>query len=110
MKQKDIYLVNLNPVKGREQSGVRPVVVISGNTMNAHLGIYIACPISSKIKNYAACVLLKKNATNNLSCDSEIIPFQIRTLSANRFIKKIGRITDEELKKTLSGLAYVLNY
>ena len=58
MFQKDIYWANLNPTKGKEQKGKRPVVIISGNTMNRNFGIFIVCPISSKIKNYAGCVKL----------------------------------------------------
>ncbi|MCF8359770.1 MAG: type II toxin-antitoxin system PemK/MazF family toxin [Prolixibacteraceae bacterium] len=34
MKQKEIWLVNLNPVKGSEQKGLRPAVIISGNVLN----------------------------------------------------------------------------
>ena len=44
MLQKDIYWANLNPTKGNEQKGERPVVIISGNTMNKNLGIFIICP------------------------------------------------------------------
>lgn len=110
MKQKDIYLADLNPVKGSEQSGKRPVVIISGNAMNDNLGVAIVCPISSKIKNYATCVQLKKSATNNLKQNSEIITFQIRTISKNRLMKKLGKITNEELAEIFRGLNTVLNY
>ncbi len=110
MKQKDIYLVNLNPIKGNEQGGTRPVVIISGNTMNDNLGVCIACPISSKVKEYVSCVRLKKNDINNLDQDSEIITFQPRTISKRRLIKKIGRITEEELQKILAGLMQVIHY
>lgn len=110
MKQKDIYLVNLDPVKGSEQGGVRPIVIISGDTMNDNLGICIACPISSKVKNYASCVKLEKNKINNLDQDSEIITFQIRTISKTRLVKKIGRISEEEFRKVLAGFIQVVHY
>lgn len=110
MFQKDIYWADLNPVKGKEQKGKRPVVIISGNTMNKNLGVFIICPISSKIKNYAGCVNLEKNKTNNLSENSEIITFQIRTISKERMIKKIGEITDEQLKEIFYSLNEVLYY
>jgi len=110
MKQRDIYLANLSPVKGREQGGTRPVVVISGNSMNGNLGVGIVCPISSRVKKYASCVLLKKNKTNNLKQDSEIITFQVRTVSKNRLVKKIGVVTEAEFQKVLAGLFLVLKY
>ena len=50
MKQKDIYLANLNPTKGSEQRGIRPVVVISANAMNDNLNVAIVCPLSTSNK------------------------------------------------------------
>ena len=110
MFQKDIYLVNLDPTKGKEQRGKRPAVIISGNTMNKNLGVFIICPISSKIKNYAGCVKVSKNKTNKLSEDSEIITFQIRAIAKERMIKKIGEITNEQLKEVIYSLNEVFYY
>lgn len=110
MLQKDIYLVDLNPTKGKEQKGKRPVVIISGNTMNKNLGVSIICPISSKIKNYAGCVKLEKNKINKLDEDSEILTFQVRTIAKERMIKKIGEITNEQLKEIFYSLNEVFYY
>ena len=110
MLQKDIYWANLDPIKGKEQKGKRPVVIISGNTMNKNLGIFIICPISSKIKDYVGTVKLKKDKINKLSIDSEIITFQIRTISKERILKKIGEITDEQLKDIFYTLNEVFYY
>jgi mRNA interferase MazF len=110
MRQGDIYMADLNPVFGHEQKGMRPVVIISGNTMNENLGLTIVCPITSKIKKYFSCVALKKNKMNNLRCDSEIITFQIRTISASRLVKRLGKVEPEVLKKVFEGLNMVLKY
>jgi len=109
MKQREIWLVDLNPVKGSEQKGVRPVVV-SGNAMNSNLGICIACPLSTKIKHFAGCVVLTKDASNGLADDSEVITFQIRTITRERFIKKIGEISIEQLAAIKFGLSEILTY
>ena len=110
MLQRDIYFADLNPIKGQEQKGKRPVVIISGDTMNKNLGIFIVCPISSKIKNYVGCVKLEKNKINKLSENSEIITFQIRTIAKERMIKKIGEITREQLKEIFYSLSEVFYY
>lgn len=110
MKQKEIYIANLDPAKGKEQQGNRPVVIISGNILNNNLGICIICPITSKIKNYPACVIIEKNKMNNLSVKSEIITFQIRTITKDRLISKIGEITDQELQEIFNGLKKILTY
>ena len=110
MKQREIWLADLNPVKGSEQKGIRPVVVISGNAMNDNLGICIVCPLSSKIKNYAGCLVLNKDASNGLDHDSEIITFQVRTISKERLISKIGEITKQQLEVNKKGLQEVLTF
>lgn len=110
MEQGEIYLADLNPNIGSEQAGVRPVVIISGNSMNANLGMSMICPISTKIKNYSSCVVLKKNSENNLDSDSEIITFQIRTISQKRLKKKIGKISNSQLEGIFKGLINVLKY
>ena len=110
MKQRDIYIANLNPSKGSEQQGTRPVVVVSGNAMNDNLDICIVCPLTSAIKNYAGCLVLKPDKSNNLETDSEIITFQIRVISKERLSKKIGEITDEQLHSLKKKLLEVLTY
>jgi mRNA interferase MazF len=110
MKQNDICLADLNPVQGSEQNGIRPVVIISGNAMNDNLNICIVCPLSSNIKNYSGCLVLLKDEINQLDQDSEVITFQILTISKSRLIKKIGVISETQLKDILQGLNEVLTY
>lgn len=110
MKQRDIYLADLNPIRGSEQAGIRPVVVVSGNTMNENLEVCIVCPLTAQIKNYAGCVPLKKNKTNNLPQSSEIITFQMRTVAKSRLLKKIGHISPQQLEAVFAGLSDVLRY
>ena len=110
MKQREIWLADLNPVTGSEQKGIRPVVIISGNAMNDNLGICIVCPLSSKIKRYAGCRVLVKTRETGLETDSEILTFQVRTISSNRFIKKLGQISVDDLNEVKKGLAEILTY
>ena len=110
MKQGEIWYANLNPTQGSEQRGIRPVVVVSGNAMNDNFSGCIVCPLSSKIKQYAGCISLKKNNTNNLSQDSEIITFQIRAVDKARLTKKIGKITPQQIVDLKVGLNEILTY
>ncbi len=110
MKQGEIWLADLNPVKGSEQQGFRPVVIISGNAMNDHLGISIICPLTSKIKNYAGCLIVEANEVNGLPQKSEVITFQIRTLAHERLSRKIGVLTKEQVGWIRRGLTEVLTY
>jgi mRNA interferase MazF len=110
LKKADIWLADLEPVKGSEQGRTRPVVILSGNTMNEHFPVVITCPLSSLVKNYAGCVVINKSKSNGLLCDSEIITFQVRTISKERLIKKIGIVTAIQLKLVLNGLNDVLHF
>jgi len=110
MKQREIWLADLNPSAGSEQNGIRPVVIISGNAMNDNLEISIICPLSSKIKRYAGCLVLQKNNINGLDKNSEILTFQIRTISSARFIRKLGEISKEELYGIKKNLLEILTF
>jgi mRNA interferase MazF len=110
MKQREIWLVDLNPINGSEKSGIRPVVVVSGDSMNKNLGLCIVCPLSSKIKNYAGCIVLRKDSINGLDVDSEVITFQVLTISRNRAIRKLGEISKLQLQSIKVGLDEILTY
>ena len=110
MKQAEIWYADLNPVKGSEQAGYRPVVIISGDLLNKYLQIVIACPLTTSIKNYKGNVVLKPSTENGLEKTSEILIFHIRSISKDRLVKRIGHITFEELEKLKSGLNDILRY
>ena len=97
MKKGEIWLADLNPQRGKEQSGKRPVVIISGNVMNTNFDLVIVCPLSSKIKNFIGNIILEPNQDNGLSLPSEILIFHIRSISKNRLISRIGEISNQEM-------------
>jgi mRNA interferase MazF len=110
MKQGEIWRVDLNPTKGSEQAGIRPVVIISGNLLNTHLNTVIACPLTSKIKNYKGNVVLEPNTINQLKETSEVLTFHIRSISKERFIDRIGQIDDREIEEIKLCLNDILRY
>lgn len=110
MKQGDLYLADLDPTAGGEQWGVRPVVVISGNAMNDHFGVCIVCPLTSQVKGYSGCVVLQPMPSNGLVSPSEVLTFQVRTVSKARFIKRIGSISPREVAAIHAGLQDILTY
>lgn len=110
MKQKDIYYADLNPAARRSRSASVPVVIISGDTINSRFGMSIVCPIKKNIKYMGGCVALKKDKLNNLIHDSEILAFQVKTISHNRLKTKIGEITDVQLNETIVWLRDILKW
>lgn len=110
MRQGEIWFADLNPTKGSEQSGKRPVVVVSGVTLNDALPIVIVVPLTSKIRSYPTCVLLLANKMNGLKKDAEAIPFQVRALAKKRLVNRIGTVTEDDLREILKGLFLALTH
>ena len=110
MKQGEIWYADLNPAKGSEQEGARPVVIISGDVMNTYLPVVITCPLTSKIKEYKGNVILDPDKKNGLNQRSEVMVFHIRSISKTRLFKKAGNITKSQLKEIKQGLGDLLRY
>ncbi len=107
MKQAEIWNVDLNPAKGSEQAGYRPVVIFSGNLANQYLQTVIICPLATKIKEYKGNPILVPDLKNGLKEESEVLVFHIRSISKNRLISKIGEMPVEiidQMKKTLGDI------
>ena len=110
MKQGEIWNVYFDPVKGNEQGGNRPAVIVSGNTLNKFLGIIIVCPLTTTLHYFEGNPILTPSKKNGLSKPSEIIVFHIRSLSKERFKKKLGVISNEEINHIKQTLNDILRY
>jgi mRNA interferase MazF len=110
MKQGELWYANLSPVVGSEQSGMRPLLIISGNLLNAYLNVVICCPLRTKVKNYKGNLVLNPDNINNLSETSEVLTFHVRSVSKSRLIKKIGSVSKEDLKLVKKCLDEILTY
>lgn len=99
----DIIWADLNPVRGREQAGMSPVVVISHDVFNQHSGTVIALAITSK-PQLAGFPLTFELTKTKLPKRSWVKISQIRTLSVERLSKKIGRVSPVELNQIIDGL------
>lgn len=107
MKQGEIWNVNLDQVKGSEQAGYRPVVILSGNLANQYLRTLIVCPLTTKIKEYKGNPILVPNIKNGLAAESEVLVFHIRSVSKDRLISRMGEVTPAtivQIKKTLDDI------
>lgn len=110
MKQGEIWNANLNPSQGSKQAGFRPVVVVSGNLLNAHLPVIIIMPLTSKIKNYKGNPVILPSKTSGLKVPSEILVFHIRSISKDRLIHKLGTVDAAYLSDAVRTLNDLLKY
>ncbi|MDP2755392.1 MAG: type II toxin-antitoxin system PemK/MazF family toxin [Nitrospirota bacterium] len=103
----DIRWADLNPVRGREQAGIRPVLILSHDIFNERSGTVIAVAITSQPQR-AGFPLTLELETKDLPKRSWVKISQIRTLSVERIGKKIGRVAPEELDQIVEGLNEII--
>ena len=99
----EIWWADLNPVRGSEQVGVRPVLIISQDIFNQRSGTVIALALTSQspVVDFPLTFELR---TANLPKKSWVKISQIRTLSKERLSDRIGSISPEELDQIIDGL------
>ncbi len=107
----DIYFVNLNPVKGREQAGERPVLVLSVDAINK-LPLVVTVVVGTKGKNvsrdYPTNVRVHPEESG-LPIETVFLCFQIRSLDSKRFSEKpAGKLPDEVLKRVEIAVRHCL--
>jgi mRNA interferase MazF len=99
----DVVWADLDPVRGHEQAGRRPVVVVSEEVFNARSGTVIAMAITSQPQR-AGFPLTLEITSVKLPKQSWVKISQIRTLAVDRIGKKIGRLVPEEVDRLIEGL------
>ncbi len=99
----EIWWANLNPTRGREQSGNRPVLIISQDVFNRHSGTVIALALTSQAPT-AEFPLTFLIESVSLPKQSWVKISQIRTLSIDRLGDRISQISPQELAVIVSGL------
>jgi mRNA interferase MazF len=99
----DIVWADLDPTQGHEQSGRRPVLVLSQDVFNERSGTVIACALTSE-EPRAGFPLTLELSMPKLPKRSWVKISQIRSLSVKRLGKKLGRASVEQLDQVIEGL------
>ena len=105
--RREVRWADLNPTKGHEQSGLRPVLILSQNVFNERSGTVIAVALTSQPQRARFPLTLELDS-NKLPKKSWVKISQIRTLSTARIGKKIGVVTTEEIEQVIEGLNEIL--
>jgi mRNA interferase MazF len=103
----DVVWAELNPVVGHEQSGRRPVIVLSEDVFNDRSGTVIAIAITSQ-EPRAGFPLTLEITSAKLPKRSWAKIGHVRTLSTERLGRKLGRLSPEEIDRVLEGLNEIL--
>jgi mRNA interferase MazF len=111
IRRGEIYFVNLNPVKGREQAGRRPVLVLSIDAIN-QLPLVVTVVVGTKGENVTrdfSTNVRVSTGESGLPLETVFLGFQVRSLDARRFPEKsAGKLADEKLQQVENAVRYCL--
>lgn len=99
----DVRWANLDPTRGKEQAGSRPVLIISHDVFNERSGTVIAVALTSK-QPKAGFPLTLESSASGLPKRSWVKISQVRTLATERVGRSIGRASPEEVERVVEGL------
>lgn len=99
----EIRWADLDPTRGREQAGLRPVLILSHDVFNERSGTVIAVALTSQPQR-ASFPLTLELSSPRLPKRSWVKISQIRTLSVERIGKRLAKVTPEELAQVVEGL------
>ena len=112
MKQGEIWLINLDPAVGAEMNKTRPAVIVSDDRLGK-LPLKIIAPVTDWKEHYSIApwmIAISPTNENGLTKESSIDCFQIRSVSKNRLIKRIGHIEYHEILRVQEGIIKVIGY
>ena len=99
VKRFDVFLISLDPTRGREIKKTRPCLVISPNEMNKHISTVIVAPMTTKSRNYPTRISCTFQGVHG-----QVVLDQIRTVDKIRLVRKIGKVSVHTQEKVLNGL------
>ena len=101
----DVFVINLDPTRGREIRKVRPCVVVSPDDLNAHLGTFIVAPLTTGSHNYPFRVPCRFQGRSG-----HVVLDQIRTVDRERLVRRLGKVSKGTLTKTLATLQEMFSH
>ena len=108
IKQYDIWLADLNPSRGTEPGKTRPVVIVQTNLLNGIHPSTLICPVTSKVNNEIK-LLRVHLQKKQLDKPSDVLVDQVRAIDNKRLIKKLGRLTKDQIQILKTNIRIVLD-
>jgi mRNA interferase MazF len=107
----EVWFADLNPIKGSEQAGSRPVLVIQNNAINTYGRSVIAIPFTTNLKlaRLPSCVLVPYPEAG-LREDSVLLCHQVRVLDISRLHTRMGKVGDETINAVERALLFTLGF
>jgi len=108
MRQGEVWLVDFAPKIGQEIGKVRPAIIVNHDAVGV-LKLKIVVPVTDSLKNPKEWLIpVVPNPSNGLFKPSVVDCFQVKSISEQRFIRKVGVLTTKEANAVKIGLIKVL--
>ena len=96
VRRGEVWLVRLDPTRGREIRKTRPCVIVSPDELNAHLETFIVAPLTTGSHPYPFRVAVRFAAR-----DGHVVLDQLRTIDRERLTRRLGTLSAAALAKSL---------
>jgi len=107
----EIWLANLDPTQGSEQSGTRPIIIFQESTVSKLTSTIITIPLTTNLRRAALPTCLSiSNSQGGLNQDSVALCHQLRVLDKTRLIKRIGQLDFDAIARLESVVLFTLGY
>ncbi len=111
MKQGEVWLINLDPTVGAEIRKTRPAIIVNDDSLGK-LPLKVIVPVTDWKDRYEIApwmIKIEPNSKNSLTKNSSADCFQVRSVSQERFVKKLGKISETVMDEIKIGLSKVLS-
>lgn len=111
-KRGEVWLVQLDPTRGQEIQKTRPAVVISSE-MFSSIPLRIIIPVATwqpKFQNRPFMILIQRTEENCLDADSAGNVLQVRSVTTERFVRCIGKVSETVVQELVIGLIICVDY
>lgn len=109
VKRGEIWLADLNPTRGAEQAGTRPVLIFQNSLINKFTTTILAIPLTTNLRRASlpSCLLISKGE-GGLASDSVALCHQLRVLDKTRLTRKLGAVNRQTLSAAESCVKFTM--
>ena len=109
VKRGEVWMADLNPVRGSEQAGMRPVLIFQTDAINRFSTTILAIPFTTNLRRAGlpSCVQVSLGE-GGLSRDSVALCHQLRVLDKTRMTRKLGELNSETLERIENCVLFTL--
>ncbi|MFN2455093.1 MAG: type II toxin-antitoxin system PemK/MazF family toxin [Pyrinomonadaceae bacterium] len=109
VKRGEIWLADLDPTRGSEQAGTRPVLIFQNSIINKYTTTVLAVPLTTNLRRalLPSCVQISKGE-GGLASDSVALCHQLRVLDKRRLMRKLGTINPATISSIESCVKFTM--